>query len=116
MSTDSAPPVALSEWLTQIWNGDQAVAEDADGDHYYLDDGAATGRFLERITPTAVLARIAADRQILALHVGSHECPGELGWWGPDTNAGDWCPTARLLAVPYAERPGYREEWRPDAP
>lgn len=23
------------------------------------------------------------------------------------------CPTARLLALPYADRPGYREEWRP---
>lgn len=23
------------------------------------------------------------------------------------------CPTLRLLALPYADRPGYREEWRP---
>jgi hypothetical protein len=23
------------------------------------------------------------------------------------------CPTLRLLALPYADRPGYRDEWRP---
>lgn len=23
------------------------------------------------------------------------------------------CPTVRLLALPYSDRPGYREEWRP---
>lgn len=23
------------------------------------------------------------------------------------------CPTLRLMALPYADRPGYREEWRP---
>jgi hypothetical protein len=29
--------------------------------------------------------------------------------WGAD-----WpCLTLRLLALPYADRPGYREEWRP---
>jgi hypothetical protein len=29
--------------------------------------------------------------------------------------AGVWypCPTVRLLAQPYADRPGYRDEWRP---
>lgn len=27
---------------------------------------------------------------------------------------GSWpCPTLRLLALPYADRPGYREDWRP---
>lgn len=24
-----------------------------------------------------------------------------------------WCMTLRLLALPYAEKPGYREKWRP---
>jgi hypothetical protein len=23
------------------------------------------------------------------------------------------CPTLRLLALPYGDRPGYRDEWRP---
>lgn len=60
--------------------------------------------------PAAVLARIAADRQILAMHTGFHECPS------PDDNCGwvtdDRCATLRLLAQPYADRPGFRDEWR----
>lgn len=70
-------------------------------------------------TPTEVLARIAADRQILALHKmeawGSSE-PGcilchEDYDWGPETVAGP-CETVKLLAQPYADHPGFEEAWR----
>jgi hypothetical protein len=61
-------------------------------------------------TPTEDLARIAADRQILRRH--SPNQPAAKQWC--DTDQLTWpCSTARLLASPYAARPGYREEWRP---
>jgi hypothetical protein len=64
-----------------------------------------------------VLARIAADRQILALHtpfkssMGYRECP-TCGSTGVDGD-GSYCPTAKLFALPHADRPGFREEWKP---
>lgn len=33
------------------------------------------------------------------------------GWAGEDETTA--CATVRLLALPYAARPGYREEWTP---
>ncbi|MFF2773364.1 DUF6221 family protein [Streptomyces sp. NPDC058052] len=58
-------------------------------------------------TQERVLAEVEAKRQILELHTeGSslfcahceHEPP---------------CPTLRLLALPYADHPNYRDTWRP---
>jgi len=75
---------------------------------------------ISRHDPASVLARIAADRKILALHTpfrlefdritGCATCSyrnneEELQVTWP-------CPTLRLLASPYADRPGFREEWR----
>lgn len=80
-----------------------------------------------------VLAEVEAKRRILDLHVISSrktdrppfdpytgqpqpdeyevEC-ATCGWAGEDPTAA--CTTLRLLAPPYADRPGgYREEWRP---
>lgn len=38
-------------------------------------------------------------------------CTSAQAW---DEKAGESnCLTLRLLAPPYADRPGYREEWRP---
>lgn len=59
-----------------------------------------------------MLAECEAKRQIISVHRGSHECPSDdsdCGWWAP----ADVCPTLRLLALPYASHPDYREEWRP---
>lgn len=57
-----------------------------------------------------VLAEIETKRRILDAHAGEHECPSE------DDNCGWWvvaCPTVQLLALPYADREGYDEKWRP---
>ena len=74
--------------------------------------------------PASVLARIAADRQILAEHRpskppwptkmerGCRNCATAQAW-DPRANEAN-CLTLRLLASPYADRPGYREEWRPE--
>ena len=61
-------------------------------------------------------AGVAARRRILDLHAEPHECPdwdrilGETctGYYGDEG-----CPTMRLTGLEYADRPGYRDEWRP---
>ena len=80
-----------------------------------------------------VLDDIAAKRAILELHDGEHDCrelitgvyPHDWPSAAPWGSAGEaWrhasgehfegpCPTVRLLAQPFAGRPGWREEWRP---
>ncbi|MFD8254950.1 DUF6221 family protein [Streptomyces werraensis] len=73
--------------------------------------------------PARVLREIDAGRQLLALHLPTpYQDEGDR-WPGCTTCS--WrdemddlqvrypCKTVRLLALPYADRPGYREEWRP---
>lgn len=86
--------------------------------------------------PARVLAEVAAKRAILELHDGEHDCrelktgvyPHDWPSAAPWGSAGEaWrhassehfegpCPTLRLLAQPYADRPGFREEWRMQHP
>jgi hypothetical protein len=61
--------------------------------------------------PERVLREIDAKRKIVAEHALN-------GWVCNTCDNGEAeqvfpCPTLRLLALPYADRPGYREEWRP---
>lgn len=86
-------------------------------------DSAAAGHIV-RHDPARVLAEVAAKRLIIADHSTLHTivdgfCVQEGGacthageswcnWHGTDN-----CSTVRLLAVPYADRVGYLEEWRP---
>lgn len=84
--------------------------------------------------PGRVLAECDTKRRIIELHVGEHECremhtgtypadwpegasygaPGEM-WRHASTEyfEDQPCETLRPLALPYADRPGYREEWQP---
>lgn len=65
--------------------------------------------------PVRVLAEVDAKRQILAIHrryvdepgMACLGCAGGIEW--------ELCPVARLLALPYADHPDYRPEWRPGA-
>ena len=76
---------------------------------------------IARHDPARVLAEIAAKRQILDEHFNVNE--GSCGTcvegkWGYPTHGGSLpqdypCPTLRLLALPYADHPDYRDEWRP---
>lgn len=80
--------------------------------------------------PARVLAEVDAKRRMLELHApvasGSYIQPGPLqcehcadqchsrSGLGCDSPDAPWpCDTVRLLALPYADRPGYQEEWRP---
>jgi hypothetical protein len=73
---------------------------------------------IARWDPARVLAEVDAKRRILELHrrVPDNVAP-RLGFSAPDmceVDAQTWpCPTVRLLVLPYAARPGYRDEWRP---
>jgi hypothetical protein len=70
---------------------------------------------VETWNPDRVLAECDAKRRIVELHTGEHECSvyednGEINYC--QYVLGD-CSTLRLLALPYAGRPGHRDDWRP---
>jgi hypothetical protein len=75
-------------------------------------DEVCQAEHIVRFNPARVLREVEAKRQILAQHP-----PGEDGYCGDglglDGCKWDWpCPTVRLLTLPYADRPGFKEEWR----
>jgi hypothetical protein len=75
------------------------------------DQGRADADYIAAWDPARVLREIDAKRQI----VGEHDT---AGWRiGDAPRDCQWterpCRTLRLLALLYAARPGYREEWRP---
>lgn len=56
---------------------------------------------------------VEAKRRIVDLHSSSHECStfeSSCDWFDGD---GDACSTLLLVALPYSDRPGYRDEWKP---
>ncbi len=114
----------LSAWLTQVWDADEARL--------------SAPTFCGPVWPTTVqmLARIAADRQILADYrkvlrqqeENSDEFallmrqPGEdyerlnqvkTFGWQVQGRVEALSAVVRLLASPHADRPGYQSEWRP---
>lgn len=84
--------------------------------------GAKNAQHIANWDPARVLAEVEAKRRILDEHPHEPAAP-----WGTamvtsvgcatchDRGEGvigkGWCRTARLLAQPYAGRPGWREEW-----
>lgn len=80
-----------------------------------------------RHDPARVLREIEAKRRLLDLHEpamnpGRDSDDDDPSTWLPVCSTcqveiarpGDWpCEHLRLLALPYADRPGFREEWRP---
>jgi len=125
----------IAAWLTQIWD---AEADEPAPHHLgciYVADGDRGGLLpCDCGYPAQMLARIAADRAILELHMGPHDCtvirtgtypddwPEYIPWgkagteWRHPSNEyfeDEACPTVRLKAAQYADRPGYNEQWRP---
>lgn len=93
---------------------DEVVAVDgetvADGFALSSEQLRATVRHIVRYDPARVLREVEAKREIIELHTAepnqqSDECPHDLQELP--------CPTLRCLALPYADHPDYREEWRP---
>ncbi|GAA3956909.1 hypothetical protein GCM10022384_07530 [Streptomyces marokkonensis] len=82
------------------------------------DEGVA--RHVAEWDPARVLREIDAKRQMLDLHRPVHRrSTGSGGETIEDCQVcGHFpaqypCATLRILALPYADRPGYRMEWRP---
>lgn len=84
----------------------------------------ATGEHIARHDPARVLAEVAAKRAIVELHGLHPNCHADID--GPDYlicaichdyrrhDAARWpCATLRALALPHADHPEYREEWKP---
>jgi len=74
-----------------------------------------TADHIVRHDPARVLREIDSKRAILALHTQSLR---DGGCQVCDVPGGrrlrpDACTTVRMLASAYADRPGFREEWRP---
>lgn len=65
--------------------------------------------------PARVLAEVDAKRRILEWHIGQRDDktpwgdPVVICYCGYDLP----CSTLRLLALPYADHPDYRDAWRP---
>jgi hypothetical protein len=115
----------LVKWLGAQLDEDELEAErgylkaDPLPDYDGWDKSTTAG--LPPAVAARVLREIDAKRQILDEHELVPTAPGkEPGCavcvatpsWGPEVVSGP-CTTLRLLALPYADRPGYREEWRP---
>lgn len=81
------------------------------GPYEYLD--WAIREHIAEWDPARALREIDSKRQLLTLHRPYVAEPGQacLGCAGGI----EWetCPVVRLLALPYADRPGYQDEWRP---
>ena len=108
------------------WGNDQGW-EDANGEpiiqapYHPIDATSQDVEHVAKWNPARVLAECEAKRRIVEAHPDGHE-PGEAvpfcstcepeGPWNPATHRYQ-CPTLRLLALPYADHPDYREEWRP---
>jgi hypothetical protein len=85
------------------------AAKQPDGDDYPLspweirweETGDWNGYSYLRITKARLLADLDAKERII-----------EDTWGGPDHEE-MWAHHLRLLALPYADHPDYRKEWRP---
>jgi hypothetical protein len=78
-----------------------------------VQDDRQVATHIARHHPARILVEVEAKRQLLRIHrryapeddQACLGCAGGIMWVR--------CPVVRLLALPYADRPGYREEWRP---
>jgi hypothetical protein len=130
--------VDLASWLIAVWDEEERLAteaaEEANGPKWYaleydyegiaihsrpVEVSSGSHRTAETIhisrhDPTSVLARIAADRKILARYNAVRTSP-----LGPDAFANgnamsrldELDQVLRLLASPYKGREGWQESW-----
>lgn len=99
-------PVPSATW-SELWSGTLNVGSET----FPLGDSALS-RHIARHDPDRVLRDVAARRLVLTHHTRTpgKKHPGfDCAWCGMH-----WpCFDIRAAALPYDDRPGYREEWRP---
>lgn len=104
--------VTLTDFLMARIAEDEAVAATEavlrDGDPYF--DGEASA-FERSHDPARVLAECEAKRRI----VSTMQSAINGGWQSQSREEIEFVATRtlRLLALPYADHPDYREEWKP---
>jgi hypothetical protein len=104
--------MTLTEFLAARLDEDERVAhEAAESDAMTSKPSTPPTRkwtHIARHDPARVLAEVEAKRRIVEM--GASYVPelehGDNGEWALDA-------TLRLLALPYADHPDYRQEWRP---
>jgi uncharacterized protein DUF6221 len=80
--------------------------------------GRPIAEYIALHDPAAVLADVEAKRRLLALHSPTPgpnpSCNTCFDGWAAVLEAANWpCASVRLLALPFASHPDYREEWKP---
>lgn len=126
----------LAAWLTQVWDeqekreagryrpregmelaeasptddGDMFIRWERGGRPEFLSREEYVSQFLEPAPDPFTLARIAADRQILARCLKVLSLPASAWEYSDAPDLAE--ATIRDLAQPYASHPGFREEWR----
>ncbi|MFJ5967913.1 DUF6221 family protein [Streptomyces sp. NPDC093060] len=118
--------VAPTPWHGESWNnavldGDGLV--DAKGDGIAVVKGERVRDHLARHDPARVLREINAKRQIIAMwKAADEEAASDQRYAESYGSSPEGFPAGRedaledvvrLLALPYADRPGYKEAWRP---
>ena len=119
--------LTLADFLRARLGEDEAVARAAAVDQWGYEVGSREGfqwaslvlsaerdtspeqdEFIDRHTPARVLADVEAKRRIVdeATNYTPELEHGDNGEWAFDV-------TLRLLALPHASHPDYRNEWRP---
>jgi hypothetical protein len=101
----------LAEFLLARVAEDEAVARAARGSGVH-DDRPVVKEWIGLANPERMLVWSDARRRIVGLHHNPRALPD-----GPDLCLGcghpEPCPTLRLMALPFADHPDYREDWRP---
>jgi hypothetical protein len=93
---------------TTVWDGDIQVLASLDQNNI--------AEHIARWDPVRVLAEVDAKRRILDRYEDTLSRQGE---WEESQLAADICAVEYqdwilpILALPYADREGYRDEWRP---
>ncbi|MGJ3223773.1 DUF6221 family protein [Micromonospora aurantiaca (nom. illeg.)] len=97
-------------WLRQQLDDDEQAAVAAGHASHFYDCSGECFDHHERWDDARVLAEVEAKRRLLR----QFELRGNAvrATVQPSTG-GVWDDLLRMLALPYADRPGYREQWRP---
>lgn len=130
----------LVQFLHARYDDDATLARDADNrdsDWWWGPNAeSAAERHIARHNPERVLADVDAKRRILLLHNIPAVVSPKMAAFGlrdgekpeddrrcagcgldrdddPIVSDVSGCPILRALALPYADHPDYREEWRP---
>ncbi|MGW3808842.1 DUF6221 family protein [Micromonospora sp. NPDC005113] len=118
VATGSESSDAALRWSLKL-PGYGSWIQDGNGDTVVYDEGAPSESEAEHITrhdPARVLAEVDAKRRIVDLFEYEQidvSLPGGPPATVPGRRPATAGPVLRLLALPYADRPGYRDEWRP---